>query len=69
MIHKSSIYIWDIIPLDTSVVSLFFLKILFIIFRERVKEGERETCVRETAIGCLSHISSSGPGVQARHGP
>ena len=41
-------------------LSFIFLKILFIIFRERGRDGERVGekywCVRESLIGCLLHM-------------
>ena len=43
----------------------FILKILFTL-GERRREGERE---REISIGCLSHASYQGPGLQLRHMP
>ena len=48
----------------------FLLKILFFIFRERGKEGEREgekRCERETLISCLPHAPWPGtePATQA----
>ena len=50
-----------------------YLKSLFIYFREKGREGEREgkkhQCARETSIGCLSHTPSQGPGPQPRHVP
>ena len=48
-----------------------FLKSLFMFFRERRREGEREgekcvRCVRETSIGCLSQAPKWGPGPAVR---
>ena len=43
-------------------------KILFITFRERGREeerqGEKRQCARDTSIGCLSHTPSWGLGPQ-----
>ena len=59
-------------PIDTflqfieiSLVIFYFLKILFIFFRVRAREGEREgekhRCMRDTSIDCLSLDPNWGP--------
>ena len=55
-------------------ISFFFFKILFGFRREgREKERERNsnvsTFVRDTWISCLSHAPNWGPGLQPRHVP
>ena len=56
-----------------TILLCYFLNIFFIyLWREGrvVRERGRETwCVRETAIGCLSHAPSWGLGLWTRHGP
>ena len=45
----------------------FFFRFYLFIFRERVREGEKHQCDRETSIGCLFHVPHPGtePTTQA----
>ena len=49
----------------------FLLDFTYLLFRERgregEKEGEKQQCVRDTLISCLSHAPKWGPGAQPRH--
>ena len=51
----------------------FVLDFIYLIFRERGREGEgkqvKHQCVRETSIDCFSHIPNWGPGLQPRQMP
>ena len=69
----SVVFLLELISLSWILSSYFpfvknilfiFLKILFI-FREKGREGERETSM----CGCLSHAPYWGPGLQPRHVP
>ena len=51
--------------LSIGTLTLFFLKILFIYFKQRGREGEREG--EKYLCGCLSCTPYWGPGLQPRH--
>ena len=50
--------------LDSSRFSLFLER-----GGEGERKGERHQCVRDTSIGCLSHVPYWPPGPQPRHVP
>ena len=66
---QEKIQCWRYIDAHTYIFVLW--RYYLLIFRERgmeeEREGEKQQCVRETSIGCLSHAPHQGPGPPPRH--
>ena len=62
-----STYAAILVPLQLSLFLKFYLFNFGEKGREGEREGEKDRCVRDKLISCLSHTPNQGTGLQPRH--
>ena len=62
---KKVLSLW--FPVFSAGFFFFFLRFYLFIYKERGRGEEKNWCVRDTSIGCLSHTPNWGPCLQPRH--